>query len=206
MFFKKSAKSIIKQLSSAMVDSVDNIMDKVISIYTNTDEELLERATPEKILDFSFETMVFCTHIADIVLFRRRPEIREDVIHCVYDSIAKSYDLLKIDMDFQHEPLMLIIDRMNKYACTVSKSYEPAMVWQLGETVPDDPFSMTLYLYGDYITYFREYGKIPYGEEISTFYLTDVLDCEFLVFYKIVYNVVVPEIHSYINQLDKIII
>ena len=26
------------------------------------------------------------------------------------------------DMDFQHEPLMLIIDRMNKYACTVSKS------------------------------------------------------------------------------------
>ena len=40
MFFKKSAKSIIKQLSSAMVDSVDNIMDKVISIYTNTDEEL----------------------------------------------------------------------------------------------------------------------------------------------------------------------
>ena len=52
MFFKKSAKSIIKQLSSAMVDSVDNIMDKVISIYTNTDEELLERATPGKILDF----------------------------------------------------------------------------------------------------------------------------------------------------------
>lgn len=59
MFFKKSAKSIIKQLSSAMVDSVDNIMDKVISIYTNTDEELLERATPEKYWIFHLKLWCF---------------------------------------------------------------------------------------------------------------------------------------------------
>ena len=180
-------------------------MDKVISVYTNADEELLERATPEKMLDFSFETMVFFTHIADIVLFRRRPEIREDVLRSLYNAIAKSYDFLQIDSDFHHDPLMVIVDPMNKYASAVSKSYEPAMVWQLGEDVPDDPFSMTLYLYGDYITYFREMKKIPYGEEINETYLPDMLDCEFVIFYSIVYKIVMPETRLYISQLDKII-
>ncbi len=189
---------------SLLADTVDAVLGKVVDLYAG-DDELAERTSEKKILDLSLECMIFLAYVLDLTLYRKRPDIRESIIKSMYQVIAGAYDLEKIDNRKGLRIWDIIDDRMSHYAMIARSVWRPAGFWWFGCAPKLDPMTQCLILFGDYITYFREYEKLPVGDDIEPAVLVDPLDCESLAVPFIVFQDLAPKVKRYIAELEKIV-
>lgn len=194
--FKKKESRIWEEVVALMADTVDDIMGKVVDLYTG-DEVLADRATEGKLLDISMESMMFLAHLLDLQLFRKRPDIRESIMRSIYNVFSGAYDV--------EDASSIIDDRMDRYGMIARGVWQPAAYWWFGKEMKQHPLVQSLALFGDYITYYRIYGNIPTGDDIEPVILVDALDCETLAVPFVVFQILSPAVNQYIDQLQEIV-
>lgn len=202
--FKKKENDVWEQAVKQMADTVDAVMGQTVSLYAD-DEVLAERASESKVLGVSLESSIFLTHVLDTILFRKRPDIRESIMLSMYRVISSAYNLEDIDEREQLRIEDVIDDRMSRYSMIARDTWKPAGYWWFGKKPNQDTLTQCLLLFGDYITYYRECGKLPLGDDAETVFLVNPLDCETLATPFIVFQYLAPAVKQYLVQLEKIV-
>lgn len=202
--FRKKENNVWEQAVKLMADVVDTIMGQTVSLYTD-DKVLAERASESKVLDISLESSIFLTYVLDMILFRKRPDIRENIMLSMYRVISSAYDIEDIDGSGQLCIEDVINDRMSRYGMIARGAWKPSGYWWFGKTPNQDTLTQCLLLFGDYITYYRECEKLPIGDDIEPVILVSPLDCETLAVPFIVFQYLATATKQYINQLEGIV-
>lgn len=202
--FKRKEENVWERSARLLADAVDAVMGKTVSLYTD-DDALSERASEAKILDISLESSIFLAHLLDMMLFRKRPDLRESIMLSMYRVISSAYDLEDIDRRARLHIEDIIDDRMSRYGMVARGVWRPAGYWWFGKAPNQDYLTQCLLLFGDYITYYRECGKLPLGDDIEPVILVNPLDCETLAVPFIVFQHLAPAAKQYIEKLGKIV-
>lgn len=201
--FKRKEDDVWERSAKLLADAVDAVMGKAVSLYAD-DDALSARVSEAKILDISLESSILLAHILDMILFRRRPDIRESTTLSMYRVISSSYDLEDIDGRAQLCMDDVIDDRMDRYGMIARGAWRPAGYWWFGKAPNQDVLTQYLLLFGDYITYYREYGELPLGDDVEPVILVNPLDCEALAVPLIVFQHLAPVVKQYIEELEKV--
>ena len=149
--FRKKESDIWEQVAKLMADTIDAVMEQTVSLYTG-DDALAERATESKVMDISLESAIFLAFSLDMVLFRKRQDIRKSIMLSVYRVISTAYDMENIEGG-EGVPIEEIVDdRMSRYGMIARGVWKPVGYWWFGKAPNQDALTQSLLLFGDYIT------------------------------------------------------
>ncbi len=204
LFFKEKESVVWEKSSTLIADTIDAVMGKTVELYTG-DDALVERVSEAKVLDISLECAFLLMHILDLMLYKKRKDIRTSIMLSMYQTISTAYNVREIDEESDLQIQNIIDDRMERYGMITRGVWYPAGFWWFGTEMKKEALIQCYALFGDYITYFREYDAIPIGDDIEPVILVDPLDCESLAVPFIVFQILSKALEKYIEKLQKII-
>lgn len=195
---------LLESLSDLLLKTVDSFSESLVSTY-RSDNELIERMSDNVYVDYSFEAHLLLLHILDVILHNRASEQRERIISNLYNSINKTYNIIFFDASASASTMSYIQDRMENYGLILLEEIHPASFWWFGDELATDSITQCLAMFGDYVTYYRVNGVVPFSKDVSHISLIDPTDCEALVLPYIVFKILLPLILNYVNSIDDII-